>query len=86
MASDACKFNRQVRVAKDVRTERTYTRTPLLNSFLGSWTTPLMVTFSILNTDSTVAAKMNMMDCAICAPGHALEIRGVSVRLFITNQ
>jgi hypothetical protein len=50
----------------------TYTRTPLLKAFLGSWTTPLMTTFSILNTESTVAAKMNMMDCASCAPGHAL--------------
>jgi hypothetical protein len=52
--------------------EGTYTRTPLLNSFLGSWTTPLMVTFSMSNTESTVEAKMNRMDCASCAPGHAL--------------
>jgi len=41
-----------------------YKRTPLLKSFLGSWTTPLddhrwMTTFSMSNTESTVEAKMN---------------------------
>jgi hypothetical protein len=53
----------------------TYTRTPLVNSFLGSWTTALMTTFSTSNTESTVEAKMNKMDWASCAPGHALRRR-----------
>jgi hypothetical protein len=50
-----------------------YTRTPLLNSFLGSWTMPLMVTFSMLKTERTVAPKMYMIACAIWLPGHALR-------------
>jgi hypothetical protein len=50
-----------------------YTRTPLLNSFLGSWTMPLMVTFSMLKTERTVAPKMYMIACAIWFPGHALR-------------
>jgi len=57
---------------EEKRGRGTYTRTPLLKSFLGSWTTPLMTTFSMSNTESTVEAKMNRMDCASCAPGHAL--------------
>jgi hypothetical protein len=51
---------------------KTYTSTPLVNSHVGSWTTPLIVTLSMSKTESTVAAKMYKMDCASCSPGHAL--------------
>jgi len=51
---------------------KTYTRTPLLNSHDGSWTTPLIVTLLMLNTESMFAAKMYKMDCASCSPGQAL--------------
>ena len=40
------------------RSSKTYSRTPLLNSHLGSWTTPLIVTLLISKTESTFAARM----------------------------
>ena len=39
----------------------------------------MMVTFSMLKTERTVAAKMYMIACAIWLPGHALRSGGVNL-------
>lgn len=44
--------------------DKTYTSTPLVNSCLGSWTTPLTETFSMSYTARMVQMKMNISESA----------------------